>query len=1563
MTLINLFVSTTEVGSTFACESNITSINNMRSDLFLFDDSNEIYCYFKKSPYLNLILICIPNKEISNYYISIKNVLDCSNKHYIYDFYIQPVNITPSVEIGGLGLTLNYVYPETLNFYESSLVTIRFFCINYIKEMPEFEIALNFSNIFKALKCEDNLNMKKCVVNYNQLVYNESKYYFIYHLNHKGGYSRNYDVFPMQPKYIKEIEIKLEDYYNTNTIIIGEKGTLYIITSYKDTDNIFNVSDIENKTIFQTRIVENDTYYYNVKCRLWKPKDDFLRLFCDFNIPLSKKETILYFYTDIISFSYNNIKININSYLTNFKVKKSEKTIPFLYSDKQNINIIYNQDIYELKFKIGKYNNETIFLNGEGYNSICLSNYTIEKNELIIKINKENLEEILQAEEEHFIISTYIDSEGLININNILDIIIKEENIIKEGIYIGITKLLTKAGTLKEFMAYETNITDIPNVISNMTLLKLNNTDISISFKKAVDNPLLMLFMPHKEGKYSLGEIKEEIIYDNIHSKFNFIILPVKNDEIFEVKGESTFIYNNYPEFLNFTLNDTLTVNYYLKDKYSFESIKLNLESEKDLECEQNINLMKCIIPKSHFTGKYNGYYYTYHLNNLNEYSPFYFTSPIKIFLENKIILNITEEYNKFDRKIGQNGTIAFITDYNDTQKQYLKISDLEEKSKFETKLIDEFQREHNVTCRLWNPINENIVILCNLRENLTIGSHTLKLSDMIFFCDDYNISIYSKTPVKVERFDYDIPFIYSDEQIINIKDDINIYELKFKYGYYNKNILYLSGNSYLSSNFILGNCKSESNEIICYLSKNKLESILSNENEVFNLETLNENYGVINFKFVYNINIKHEIKEKEDIFVKITNLLNNISESGNAVPYNTNISYIDNLHSSQFLLGFYSIEADYNCYFKKNNFNNLLLMCIITDRGDLFLGDIKEEIILNNIHYKYNFRIQPVKNYDIIHIDNYGTLVEFLYPDILDFSYKNISYLYYKMSSPSNSNNIKFNCSSFLSCENLNSMKKCFINIDLFNSKKNGFYYSYHLNHLNSFSIYYDVNPINIIFEEEITIEIEDKDNDNLIKIGKNGILYLVTNYYDNDNIFDSTKLENINFKGSFSDNIKNKIYEPNCKLWKPLNENIRLICKFNESLENKDQEINIYINNVTFIYIKEINITITSKAKNIRIKQLTTDISFLYSDKQIINIEDTKNIYHIIFKQELYDNMPLYLYTNDIKYLELDNCLIENEELNCIINTSKLSEILSYSGESYYLLEKHYTEGLYIISSVFNISFNYQKYQENINVTITQLLTHSVAKNEFVAYETNVENIPKIITDYFDIKQESKEILNCIFKKNENRKNLLLLCNATEEGDNLLGKISPITLDRINVHYIFNLQESINNEIFNVRHNKGAKITSVYPLELNFSEKDSLVIKYEIEKPETIKGIKLNSESPSELSCSNKIWYKECTVWKNHFTNNGIYYTYHSIDQDIFTISYEIPPIKVTLKEIIPSKENKDDNNGLIIGITISVIIIIVALLIFAYLRSKKGRNNTLFPEEESPLTTSGSRETINR
>ena len=35
------------------------------------------------------------------------------------------------------------------------------------------------------------------------------------------------------------------------------------------------------------------------------------------------------------------------------------------------------------------------------------------------------------------------------------------------------------------------------------------------------------------------------------------------------------------------------------------------------------------------------------------------------------------------------------------------------------------------------------------------------------------------------------------------------------------------------------------------------------------------------------------------------------------------------------------------------------------------YLGKIEKEIILSNIHYKYNFRIQPVENYELIRIND----------------------------------------------------------------------------------------------------------------------------------------------------------------------------------------------------------------------------------------------------------------------------------------------------------------------------------------------------------------------------------------------------------------------------------------------------------------------------------------------------------------------------------------------------------------------------------------------------------------
>ena len=253
-----------------------------------------------------------------------------------------------------------------------------------------------------------------------------------------------------------------------------------------------------------------------------------------------------------------------------------------------------------------------------------------------------------------------------------------------------------------------------------------------------------------------------------------------------------------------------------------------------------------------------------------------------------------------------------------------------------------------------------------------------------------------------------------------------------------------------------------------------------------------------------------------------------------------------------------------------------------------------------------------------------------------------------------------------------------------------------------------------------------------------------------------------------------------------------------------------------------------------------------------------------------------------------------------------------------------------MYLFSSVFDIIINYQIIQKEIKIKIGQLLTPIISKNEFIAYETNIKDISSLTSNYFNIKQN----INCIFKKNINNEKLLLLCNATEEGIKTLGKINSNVFDKINALYKFVIEETENNEEFNVS-DIGTKISSLYPLELNFKEKEKFIIKYETENPERLKGIKLNNESKFELNCENKIWFKECIINEEHFKNseNGYYYTYHSNHLGLKTVAYEAPAIKVILNE-------SKSSNAVIIALIIISAIIVIILILFClnhYLRKK--------------------------
>jgi len=229
---------------------------------------------------------------------------------------------------------------------------------------------------------------------------------------------------------------------------------------------------------------------------------------------------------------------------------------------------------------------------------------------------------------------------------------------------------------------------------------------------------------------------------------------------------------------------------------------------------------------------------------------------------------------------------------------------------------------------------------------------------------NNYSLVIYPKDYIEVIKYDYNIPFLYSNEQFIEIKKDINSYEIKFEVGIYNNDLLFLKGMYYNYG--IFDKCEIFGKELICCLSKEKLEEILTINNETFSLGTMNDNIGVIEFNFVSNINIQHYVtkEEKEDIYVDIINITNSISEIGTSFGLVTNVTSIPNINSA--------VQDDYN--FKKTKGNPLLLLSITENSGEYNFEKLEKEMIFYDLHYKYNFRIQPFSLNKTIQVFNNGT-------------------------------------------------------------------------------------------------------------------------------------------------------------------------------------------------------------------------------------------------------------------------------------------------------------------------------------------------------------------------------------------------------------------------------------------------------------------------------------------------------------------------------------------------------------------------------------------------------------
>ena len=339
-------------------------------------------------------------------------------------------------------------------------------------------------------------------------------------------------------------------------------------------------------------------------------------------------------------------------------------------------------------------------------------------------------------------------------------ITISKSEIIRQKIYVKLTKLLNNNYKVGEFLAFETNITDIENIksdIFNIATVDKFNYKVCI-LRKTEELPLLLLCQLFEEGKHSFGNISQEIDLEDIHTKYEFTILPQDYIVDFEVKNSGGYILLNYPLELNFNLHYSYNnVEFLMMRNKEEAGIKLNKDSVKYLECKDIGGFIKsCIVPKSHFQRKADGYYYASHIDNIGEDSIFYLSSPFKVTfpIENELILEINNNYNSYERVIGIDGTISFVLDYKDKLNQF-NTTEIEVKSKFKTIITDENSNIYKVNFRIWKPTNDNLRLFCKLDGSLIKNeiNYINLIGTTFVYNDEFNFTMkFNMKKVEVQK-------------------------------------------------------------------------------------------------------------------------------------------------------------------------------------------------------------------------------------------------------------------------------------------------------------------------------------------------------------------------------------------------------------------------------------------------------------------------------------------------------------------------------------------------------------------------------------------------------------------------------------------------------------------------------------------------------------------------------------------------------------------------------------------------------------------------------------------
>ena len=167
----------------------------------------------------------------------------------------------------------------------------------------------------------------------------------------------------------------------------------------------------------------------------------------------------------------------------------------------------------------------------------------------------------------------------------------------------------------------ETNITNDLSIITTDYFIfpSKKNGELKCLFKKTnnqKDDKLLLLCKPDSPGEYELNMDAVEL--DNINILYSFKIAETHISEKVKVlDNEGAKILSVYPDSLDFNSQDKFTIKYQTENPEKLIGIKLNNNSNSELECKDKTGFKECIVPQNHFNEP--GYYYTYYNNSLGD--------------------------------------------------------------------------------------------------------------------------------------------------------------------------------------------------------------------------------------------------------------------------------------------------------------------------------------------------------------------------------------------------------------------------------------------------------------------------------------------------------------------------------------------------------------------------------------------------------------------------------------------------------------------------------------------------------------------------------------------------------------------------------------------------------------------------------------------------------------------------------------------------------------------------------------------------------------------------------